>query len=490
MARLPFHTDPPAGPGSTRPDTAPSDSAASAAAPPARNEPALTVSDVTRLVKMALNQHLPRRMRIVGEVSNFSDRTHWFFSLKDEQATLRCVCFATAARKVGFRLQDGLQVVATGRIDIYEAQGSVQFYVDGIEPVGAGALELRLKALMEELRREGYFEAIRKKPLPVFPQKVAIVTSRSGAALQDVLHTATRRWPGCRLHLMDVRVQGESAAPEIAAAIDRLSRFGPRLGIDAIILTRGGGSIEDLWAFNERLVADALFRCTLPVVAAIGHETDTTIAELVADVRCATPTQAAMTLIPDAQALRRQVDQLQSRLGFALRREWQQARSRLEAVSRHPFFRRPQALLEPPRQRLEQAATALQEALQRRLRQAQDRLQALQRHLAAVGPQSVLARGYSVTFDGEGRIVRAASQVQPGQRIETLTADGRFASTVEGGDEPGSAGDATAQPGDDQPTTPPTPTSAQTPAATPRRAPSRRSRQAQGPDRPQPGLFD
>src|SRR5690606_26173107 len=220
---------------------------------------------------------------------NFSDRAHWFFSLKDERATIRCVCFASSARQVECPVRDGMQVVCTGRVDFYDAQGHVQLYVDRIEPVGQGALELRLRQLMEELRELGYFDEAAKKPLPVLPRRVAVVTSRSAAALQDVIDTARRRWAGCRLYLYDVRVQGAAAAPEIARAIDALGRQHKRLRLDAIIVSRGGGSIEDLWAFNERIVAEAIHRCPLPIVAAIGHETDTTVAELVADLRCSTP---------------------------------------------------------------------------------------------------------------------------------------------------------------------------------------------------------
>ena len=255
-------------------------------------------------------------MRVVGEVSNLSDRTHWFFSLKDEGAAMRCVCFASNAKRVGFPMRDGMQVVVTGRVDFYDAQGSVQLYVDRIEPVGQGALELKLRQMIEELKGLGYFDLEHKQPLPTMPTRIAVVTSRSAAALQDVINTVNQRWAGCRLYLYDVRVQGEQAAGEIAEAIKRISKHGKKLGIDAVILTRGGGSIEDLWAFNERVVADAVYACGLPIVAAIGHETDTTVAELVADVRCATPTQAAMTLVPEREALHHQVHQLGQRLGL------------------------------------------------------------------------------------------------------------------------------------------------------------------------------
>ncbi|MEE9404378.1 MAG: exodeoxyribonuclease VII large subunit, partial [Algisphaera sp.] len=258
-----------------------------------------SVSRLAGHVKRALQEGLPTKVRVAGEISNFSDRNHWYFSLKDADASIRAVMFASSARRVGFPVQAGMAVVATGRVDFYNAQGSVQLYVDKLEPVGQGARELALRVLMEELREAGYFAPERKKPLPAVPRRIAVVTSRSAAALQDVINTAQQRWAGCELVLVDVRVQGDAAAGQIAAAIRRLSAQGASQGIDAVILTRGGGSIEDLWAFNEREVADALFECTLPVVAAIGHETDTTVAELVADRRCATPTQAAMTLVPD-----------------------------------------------------------------------------------------------------------------------------------------------------------------------------------------------
>ena len=449
-------------------------------APRRRPDPALTVSDFAALLKGVLADTLPAKLRVTGEVSNLSSRStggHLFFSLKDAGATIRCVMFASNARSVRFPLQDGLAVIATGRVDFYEAQGHVQLYVDRLEPVGQGALELALRQLMEELCGLGYFDPARKRPLPMLPRKVAVVTSRSAAALQDVIHTAARRWPGCRLLLVDVRVQGAAAAPEIAAALERLSRDGPGLDIDAIILTRGGGSIEDLWAFNERIVADALVRCSIPVVAAIGHETDTTVAELVADVRCATPTQAAMTLIPDARALHHQLDQLGSRLSLLVRRDLRQRRTHLDALARQPLFRSPRHLLAPhgdrlaalhrtlrqaararvahdraaldalarqpvfrtPRRLLDAAAERLRQldhALRRATLAAADQrrrqLDTLARQLDAISPARVLDRGYSYTLGPDGRVLRHATDAPPGTRLTTHLADGSLRSVVEG----------------------------------------------------------
>jgi exodeoxyribonuclease VII large subunit len=413
------------------------------------------VSQVALAVKAALAECLPGKLRVVGEISNFSDRSHWFFSIKDEKSALRCVCFASAARRVPFRPSDGMQVVCTGRLDYYDAQGSVQLYVDAMEPVGQGALEMQLRALMAELRQAGYFEEARKKALPVLPRRVAVVTSRSAAALQDVINTAQRRWAGCQLVLLDVRVQGASAAPQIAQAIASLARHGRRLGIDAVILTRGGGSIEDLWAFNERVVADAIYRCELPIVAAIGHETDTTIAELVADVRCSTPTQAAMTLIPDEATLRQQVDGFAQRLALMVRRDVRQRGQHLEALARHPMFRSPAKAFAPARQRLMEMEARLRGATPRLVKSRGERLDALAKHLEAVSPFKVLQRGFSVTLGPDGSVVRSADAVRAGDALTTRLAEGQVRSIV------ADAGDRAA---------PPPPRSAAAASSPPRRA--------------------
>ncbi len=417
MAMLPFKPD--RGPRQARGSTA--------------GEAALTVSELAARIKSVIANGFAQRVRVVGQISNFSDRTHWFFSLKDEGATLRCVCFASAAQRVKFRVAYGMEVIATGRLDYFETGGQLQLYVDRLEPVGIGELELRFRQLCEALRAEGYFDESRKKPLPLLPRAVAVVTSRGGAALQDVLNTAHRRWGGCRLMLVDVRVQGPTAAPRIAAAIAALSRHGAALGIDAIILTRGGGSIEDLWAFNERVVADAIHHCPLPIVAAIGHETDTTIAELVADMRCSTPTQAAMRVVPDAAALGGQLDQLGRRLTMLMARTMHSARQRLDAAAGRPMFRRPQQMAEPHRRRLTDFARRLALSLPQRLTSARQKLDALARQLEAVGPMNVLRRGYSYTLGPDGQVLRSAAAVEAGQRITTVLVDGQLASRVEAG---------------------------------------------------------
>lgn len=391
----------------------------------------LTVTELSATIRTVLQDHLPQRVRVLGQISNFSNRTHWFFSLKDEGSSIRCVCFASSARRVTFPVKDGLEVVASGRVDYYEGQGQLQLYVDALEPVGQGALEMQFQALCRELRELGYFAPERKKPLPSFTQRLAVVTSRSGAALQDVINTTARRWPGCELLLLDVRVQGAAAAPQIAAAINALSQHGRQLGIDAILVTRGGGSIEDLWAFNERVVADAIFHCRLPLVAAIGHETDTTIAELVADERCATPTQAAMTLVPDRDALMDQVRQMAHRLTLLTTRRMQLAQQRLTAIARHRMFRHPVHMIEPVQRRLDDLAQRLRTGLPRKLQEQERQVAALARQLQALGPDNVLQRGYSYTLDEQGKVLRNPQQVEPGQWITSVLAEGRLRSQVE-----------------------------------------------------------
>ena len=423
MSRLPFSSDPadPPPPASSKRSSA---------------ESPLTVAQLAGAIKSALTRSLPTKVRVVGEVSNLSDRNHWFFSLKDESATLRAVMFASAAQKVRFPVRDGLQVVATGRVDFYDAQGSVQLYVDKLEPVGEGARELALRALIEELRELGYFAPEFKKPIPAMASRIAVVTSRSAAALQDVINTAHRRWPGCELLLYDVRVQGDDAAPQIAQAIRRLSSSGATLGIDAVLLTRGGGSIEDLWAFNERNVAEAIHDCSLPVVAAIGHETDTTVAELVADHRCATPTQAAMLLVPDREMLGRQLDQLSRRMSVMLQRRAETARYRLEVSAKHRLFQNPGRLVLEQRQRVDRLSRQLADSLPRRVADARKEIAALSRTLDAVSPQQVLRRGYSYTTDAAGRLVRRPEDVSPGDKLTTVLSDGQVQSTVDGGNAP------------------------------------------------------
>ncbi len=455
-------------------------SGASVGAVPAGERPPISVAQLAAIVEGLIRDHLPGTIRVLGEISNFSNRTHWYFSLKEGQvggAVINCVMFAGCTRGVGFVPGEGQAVVLTGRVEYYKPQGKVSFAVEKIEPVGEGALELAYRQLVQELRRLGYFAPERKRALPTFPRRVAIITSRSGAALQDVINTMKRRCPAVELVLIDALMQGRQAAPGVARAIQWAGVNAPRLGIDVILLTRGGGSIEDLWAFNERIVADAVFQCPVPIVCAIGHETDTTIAELVADERCSTPTQAAMRLTPDREELGEQLEMVRGRLESTLRRALRQERDAIISQRRHlqPVLRamldgqwrllaqlsarlertRPTAVLHRRAMELGSMADRLASAMRSRLAQLdgdalradlhdamarslstrRESLGAMHRQLGLVGPLSVLARGYSVTTDPLGRIVRRVSDVAPGDVLATRVEDGVIESVV-GSDAP------------------------------------------------------
>jgi exodeoxyribonuclease VII large subunit len=445
-------------------------------APPRAPKPdhALTVSQLAAQIGGVLDAYFPATVRVIGEVSNFSNRTHWYFAVKDAGAVLSCVMFANRARAAGFVPEQGQQVVITAKVDFYEPGGKLTLNVERIEPVGAGALELQLRKLVEELRALGWLDPQRKRPLPILARKVAVITSRKGAALADVLDTMRRRCPAVEVCLIDVLVQGASAAPDVQHAINWVSQHAEPLGIDAVLVTRGGGSIEDLWAFNERRVAEAIVQCSIPVVAAIGHETDTTLAELVADLRCATPTQAAMRLTPDSAALAQQLMQTSKRLGLVVRRSVQSAaerhrsvsstldaaagarlalaRRRLDALALRLERARPTTIaarrraalesltvrlhtslatrLSTARTRLTDAEDDLIQANAHRLARTRDALAALERQLQLVGPEQVLRRGYSITLGPTGQVVRAPEDVKPADALTTRLAEGEIRSVV------------------------------------------------------------
>lgn len=386
---------------------------------PARRSPErspITVSQLALLINRALRDQLATGLKVVGEIGQFRERTHWYFDVKDAGALISCVMFASSARRAGFVPRVGQQVLLTGRVEFYDKGGRTQFMVDRIEPIGAGALDLAFRRLCEELRALGWFEEGRKRALPLLPRRVAIVTSRSAAALQDVLDTARRRAPGVPIGLVDVRVQGEGAAEQVAAAVRGLSAAHKRLGIDVVLVTRGGGSMEDLWAFNERVVAEAIVACPIPVVAAIGHETDTTIAELVADVRGATPTQAAMRVFPDSEALRRQLRSMAARLTVQASRQVSIDRERLRGLTRHPLLADPQASIDRGRERLTAEVRRLVSGLNADLHHRRARLDRLGARLERHRPARVYA-------GREARLQLAVARIESAMAVRLARAD-------------------------------------------------------------------
>ncbi len=386
-----------------------------------------TVSELTGRIKDLLETHL-LTVWVEGEIYQLKnhDSGHVFFSLKDDRALLRVILFRDRAREVPFPLREGMKVLCFGRISVYEPRGEYRLLAQRIEPRGAGALQAAFEALKEELRRKGYFDPSRKKPLPPFPQRVGVITSLSGAALHDFLRVALSRWPA-HILIYPVRVQGEGAAEEIARAVEELNRMED---LDLILITRGGGSLEDLQAFNQRVVAEAVFRSRLPVVSAVGHEIDYTICDFVADQRAPTPTAAASLIFPEEKALLADLrlrlqklrEEMERRLVF-WERELHHLRRRLKS---------PETLLAEKEARLHHLVEQITRNLKHLLHRREERFLSLARHLEAVSPLAVLSRGYSVVKKlPQGNIVRRAEETQPGDLLEILPARGRILARVE-----------------------------------------------------------
>ncbi|MGC9453381.1 MAG: exodeoxyribonuclease VII large subunit [Phycisphaerae bacterium] len=303
-----------------------------------------SVSLLVGRIKNALDEAFPQSVYVVGEISNFKRHPssgHLYFRLKDDRCAIDAVMFRRDAAKLKFSPSDGLEVVAEGRVDVYDRRGQLQLYVRQITPKGAGALELAFRQLREKLQTEGLFDDRHKKPIPRIPRAIGIVTSAAGAAIRDIRRTLSARWPAVRAYLLPVAVQGEGSAEQIARAVALLDANAVRLGIETIIVARGGGSLEDLWSFNEEAVARAIFAAETPVISGVGHEVDVTIADMVADARAATPTAAAALAVPDRREMRQYLAQLAGRARRRLAEKVATARASLKSVLRSVAFRDP-----------------------------------------------------------------------------------------------------------------------------------------------------
>ncbi len=446
--------------------------------PVAETRRVLTVAELTAQVRRLLEQHFGP-LWVSGEISNLRWQAsgHAYFTLKDAAAQLNCVLFRNDARGFRDRLEDGRKVLLQGELSVYEPRGQYQLIVKAIELQGVGALQLAFERLKQKLAAEGLFAPERKRPLPRFPRCVGVVTSPTGAALHDVLHVSERRDPALRFILAPCRVQGEAAAAEIAAAIGRLNELADRLKLDVILVTRGGGSLEDLWPFNEESVARAVAASRLPVVSAVGHEIDFTICDFVADVRAATPSAAAEMLTEGVCASRQFVEEATCRLAVLARARLERARQNLAELTgrltrAHPRRRlnehwqrlddllsslmraarteldarrfrwqavrsawqrvRPGLALERQRNGLQQLQLRLVQAARRGFDNRAHRLALLGERLRLLSPAEVLARGYSITRDAAtGRVIRAAGEITAGQRLRTRLASGEITSVAE-----------------------------------------------------------
>jgi exodeoxyribonuclease VII large subunit len=391
----------------------------------------LTVSELTLLIKGTLESQF-HGLWVSGEISEISrpHSGHIYFTLKDAQAQIRGVIWRSAAARIRFALEEGQEVLCQGDLDVYPPRGSYQLNVRQIEPRGAGALQIAFQQLLKRLTAEGLFEPSRKRPLPRFPQRVGFVTSPTGAAIRDFLEVAARRYPGVAISVFPARVQGEGAAAEIVRGIELANRVRPTL--DVLVVGRGGGSIEDLWCFNEEPVVRAIAASRVPVVSAVGHEIDVTLADLAADVRALTPSEAAERVIPSAEELTARLRQFERRMVASLRGRAAAARRYLEQIAKSRVLRDPRVLLYDRARRLDELEARATRAIERKVESTRHDLVAAAARLEALSPLGVLARGYSVTLDERtGAVVRDASELSAGDLVRTRLAQGSFISRVE-----------------------------------------------------------
>ncbi len=379
--------------------------------------PTLSVTEVNHYVKQLLDTDpLLSRVTVRGEISNYKmyPSGHHYFTLKDAESSLRCVMFRSAAARLRFRPENGMAVTGSGRISVFPRDGAYQFYVEALHPEGAGDLQVAFAQLKEKLEKEGLFDPAHKKPLPRYPGRIAVITSSAGAAVRDIIRVLGKRWPLAEVLVLPVRVQGTEAPAEIVGALQYANRW--KLA-DLIITGRGGGSMEDLWAFNDEQVARAIFASQLPVISAVGHEPDVTIADFVADLRAATPSNAAELAVPDMQELLEQLADREQRLERSMEKQLRQLRKRLEELEKRPVLRSPAAYLDQKRMELDLLHSRLLSAAENRVAAARRAEIALAAKLDALSPLKVLARGYSLATDDAGGVIRNAAQVAVGDRI-------------------------------------------------------------------------
>jgi exodeoxyribonuclease VII large subunit len=397
----------------------------------ASDQRVLTVSQLTAQLKDLVEIRFSS-VWVAGEISNFSrpQSGHCYFTLKDDTAQLRSVVWRGTSTKLKFDLHDGLEIVCRGHLDVYPPRGSYQLVVDELQPRGIGALELALRKLRERLAAEGLFDSDRKRPLPPFPRRIGFVTSPTGAAIRDFLEVLNRRWRGVEVLIFPARVQGDGAAEEIAAGIRNANRVRPPL--DVLVVGRGGGSLEDLWAFNEEAVVRAIAASRVPTVSAVGHEIDVTLADLAADVRALTPSEAAERVVPSAEDLLETVGTLGLRLRRSLTLLVERQRQRLESLLSRPALARPLDDLRNRSRQVDDLAQRLQAAVKNQVSRQEARLATVSGKLDSLSPLGVLGRGYSLTQDRKtGRILSDANQTKPGQQLVTRLAVGSVISTVE-----------------------------------------------------------
>lgn len=394
---------------------------------PLRN--VLTVSDLTRMVKQLLESNYTD-LWVSGEVSNYTRASsgHMYFTLKDERAVIRAVLFKGYQKGVRFEIENGLKLIVHGALSVFEKRGEYQIIVDFLEPEGLGALQLAFEQLKEKLQKEGLFDESKKRPIPVFPNAVGVITSETGAAIRDILNVIGRRYSGVRIIIYPTLVQGDEAAHSIARAVQRANE---RKEVDVLIVGRGGGSIEDLWPFNEEVVARALYKSKIPVISAVGHEIDFTIADFVADVRAPTPSAAAEIVVRNKVELLRTYADLHKRLFETMERAVQSRREQLSRFTVGALQDKVNRLIREKQMSLDDLTRSLTATMETTLTRLRGRFEKLVGQLNVLSPLATLSRGYSiVSRRRDGKTVLSINDVAPGEEISTLVPDGRVYSRV------------------------------------------------------------
>ena len=390
----------------------------------------LSISQLNEYIRGKLDQDaLLGGVAVRGEISNYKvyPSGHHYFTLKDEASSLKCVMFKGKALRLRFRPENGMKIIAMGKVSVFPRDGAYQLYCTAMALDGVGDLYAAFEQLKKKLQAQGLFDPAHKKSIPKFPNTIGIITSSAGAAVHDMLRILNKRYPLAKVRLLPVRVQGVEAPGEIAAAI-RYANYHQLA--DLLIVGRGGGSIEDLWAFNEEIVAHAIFESRIPVISAVGHEPDVTISDFVADLRAATPSNAAELAVPDREALSQTLDSMANAMAGALNRQIKAHRQHLNVLSQSPALKSPTGYLEQKQRQLELLKNRLIAAENQNIARNTQRYVALTAKLDAMSPLKVLTRGYSMAQDDRGEVIRSVNQVELGQRIGISLSDGKIFATV------------------------------------------------------------
>ena len=388
------------------------------------NDTVMTVAQLNAYIKGLIDSdRLLTNVTIKGEISNFTNhRTgHFYFTIKDPESLIRAVMFKGAASKLRFLPENGMKVIARGRVSAFVRDGQYQIYVEELQPDGIGSLYIAFEQLKRKLEAEGLFSPARKRPLPKIPTRIGIITSPTGAAVRDMINITKRRFPYATLTLYPSLVQGPDAPAQLIGGINY---FGAARNVDVIIIGRGGGSIEDLWAFNDEMLARAVAACPIPVISAVGHETDFTICDFAADVRAPTPSAAAELAVPDTLELMRKVNNIVGHMELALTKRISTGRNSLATLAKSRALTSPKNFIDDKRMAVLSLSNSLEREMKLSLTAKRGRFASLTASLEALNPMSVISRGYSAVFDNSGKLIKSVRQIEKGQRFTFRTTDG------------------------------------------------------------------